>query len=66
MMSILSNSLVQNKNNTMTLGKGMGKPGLYSLSGGAPNSIFLDESCIENGEIEEMHYLMVKFEKMKK
>ena len=40
------------------------KGGLSSL---APNTtIYGEESFIENGEIEELHYLSVKVEKMKK
>src|SRR6056300_967412 len=51
------------KNNTMTLIKGA-KAGLSSL---APNTtIYGEESLIENGEIEELHYLSVKVERMKK
>ena len=47
----------------MTLIKGQ-RAGLSSL---APNTtIYGEESLIENGEIEELHYLMVKVEKMKK
>ena len=61
MMSIFSNSQMH-KNNTMTLIKG--KAGLSSL--GPNTTIYGEESLIENGEIEELHYLMVKVEKMKK
>ena len=63
MMSILSNSQVY-RNNTMTLIKGNRAGGLSSL--GHHTTIYGEESLIENGEIEEMHYLMVKVERMKK
>lgn len=62
MMSILSNSHAQ-KNNTMTLIKG-GRGGLSSL--GPNTTLYGEESLVENGEIEELHYLMVRVEKMKK
>ena len=54
------------KNNTMTLIRGgaQGRAGLSSL--GPNTTIFGEESLIENGEIEELHYLSVKVEKMKK
>jgi hypothetical protein len=69
MMSILSNSQVH-KNNTMTLIKNSaghpvhGRAGLSSL--GPNTTIYGEESLVENGEIEELHYLMVRVEKMKK
>jgi len=65
MISILSSSQQVPKNNTMTLIKGThGRGGLSSL---APNTtIYGEESLIENGEIEELHYLSVKVERMKK
>ena len=64
MMSILSTSQqVGHKNNTMTLIKGQ-RGGLSSL--GPHTTIYGEESLIENGEIEELHYLMVRVEKMKK
>ena len=63
MMSILSNSQVY-RNNTMTLIKGNRAGGLSSP--GPHTTIYGEESLIENGEIEEMHYLMVRVEKMKK
>lgn len=62
MVSILSNSQVQ-RNNTMTLMKG-GRGGLSSL--GPNTTLYGEESLVENGEIEELHYLMVRVEKMKK
>lgn len=62
-MSILSNSQVY-RNNTMTLRIGNRVGGLSSL--GPHTTIYGEESLIENGEIEELHYLMVKVEKMKK
>lgn len=66
MISILSSSQQIPKNNTMTLIKGGGhhKAGLSSL--GPNTTIYGEESLVENGEIEELHYLMVKVEKMKK
>ena len=33
---------------------------------GPHTTIYGEESLIENGEIEELHYLMVRVEKMKK
>ena len=47
----------------MTLIKGQ-RGGLSSL--GPHTTIYGEESLIENGEIEELHYLMVRVEKMKK
>ena len=47
----------------MTLIKGT-KNGLSSL--GRNTTIYGEESLIENGEIEELHYLSVKVERMKK
>lgn len=60
MMSILSNSNIP-KNNTMTL---IQRRGLSSL--GPNTTLYGEESLAENGEIEELHYLMVRVEKMKK
>lgn len=60
MMSILSNSNMP-KNNTMTL---IQRRGLSSL--GPNTTLYGEESLAENGEIEELHYLMVRVEKMKK
>lgn len=70
MMSILSSSQQIQKNNTMTLIRGTGgannaRGGLSSL-GGPNTTIYGEESLIENGEIEELHYLSVKVERMKK
>ena len=49
---------------TLIRGGANGRGGLSSL---APNTtIFGEESLIENGEIEELHYLSVKVERMKK
>ena len=48
----------------MTLIKGNRAGGLSSL--GHNTTIYGEESLVENGEIEEMHYLMVKVERMKK
>jgi hypothetical protein len=47
----------------MTLIKGT-RGGLSSL--GPNTTIYGEESLIENGEIEELHYLSVKVERMKK
>ena len=65
MMSIFSNSQAQ-KNNTMTLIKGsaVNRAGLSSI--GPNTTIFGEEYLVENGEIEELHYIMVRVEKMKK
>ena len=64
MISILSSSQQMQKNNTMTLIRHNPRGGLSSL---APNTtIYGEESLIENGEIEELHYLCVKVERMKK
>ena len=53
------------KNNTMTLIRGTNQRG--GLSSLGPNTtIYGEESLIENGEIEELHYLSVKVERMKK
>lgn len=67
MMSILSSSQQIQKNNTMTLIRGApnARGGLSSL-GGPNTTIYGEESLIENGEIEELHYLSVKVERMKK
>ena len=48
----------------MTIIKGNRAGGLSSL--GHHTTIYGEESLVENGEIEEMHYLMVKVERMKK
>ena len=48
----------------MTIKIGNRAGGLSSL--GPHTTIYGEESLIENGEIEELHYLMVKVEKMKK
>ena len=47
----------------MTLIKGA-RGGLSSL--GPNTTIYGEESLVENGEIEELHYLCVKVERMKK
>ena len=52
------------KNNTMTLIRHNPRGGLSSL--GPNTTIYGEESLIENGEIEELHYLSVKVERMKK
>lgn len=62
MMSILSNSQAY-RNNSMTIIKG-NRGGLSSL--GHNTTIYGEESLAENGEIEEMHYLMVRVERIKK
>ena len=62
MMSILSNSQAY-RNNSMTIIKG-NRGGLSSL--GHHTTIYGEESLAENGEIEEMHYLMVRVERIKK
>lgn len=49
----------------MTLIKGQRGGGLSSL-GPHTSTLYDDGSMIENGEIEELHYLMVRVEKMKK
>ena len=48
----------------MTIIKGNRAGGLSSL--GHHTTIYGEESLVENGEIEEMHYLMVRVERMKK
>lgn len=63
MISILSSSQQIPINNTLTLIK-TAKGGLSSL--GPNTTIYGEESLIENGEIEELHYLSVKVERMKK
>lgn len=63
MISILSSSQQIPINNTMTLIK-TAKGGLSSL--GPNTTIYGEESLVENGEIEELHYLSVKVERMKK
>ena len=54
------------KNNTMTLIRGGSniRGGMSSL--GPNTTIYGEESLIENGEIEELHYLSVRVERMKK
>ena len=54
------------KNNTMTLIRGGNniRGGMSSL--GPNTTIYGEESLIENGEIEELHYLSVRVERMKK
>ena len=65
MISILSSSQQIHKNNTMTLIRGANARG--GLSSIGPNTtIYGEESLVENGEIEELHYLSVKVERMKK
>ena len=64
MISILSSSQQIHKNNTMTLIRHNPRGGLSSL--GPNTTIYGEESLIENGEIEELHYLSVKVERMKK
>ena len=66
MMSILSSSQQIQKNNTMTLIRGTNARGGLSSLGGPNTTIYGEESLIENGEIEELHYLSVKVERMKK
>jgi hypothetical protein len=65
MMSILSTSQ-PHKTNTLTLIKqSVPLKGLSSI--GQPGlTIFGEEYLAEHGEIEELHYLMVRVEKMKK
>ena len=48
----------------MTLIRHNQRAGLSSL--GPHTTIYGEESLIENGEIEELHYLCVKVERMKK
>ena len=48
----------------MTLIRHNPRAGLSSL--GPNTTIYGEESLIENGEIEELHYLSVKVERMKK
>lgn len=50
----------------MTLIRGTNARGGLSSLGGAHTTIYGEESLIENGEIEELHYLSVKVERMKK
>jgi len=64
MISILSSSQQVHKNNTMTLIRHNNRGGLSSI--GPSTTIYGEESFIENGEIEELHYLSVKVERMKK
>ena len=61
-MSILSNTQAY-RNNSMTIIRG-NRGGLSSL--GHHTTIYGEESLAENGEIEEMHYLMVRVERIKK
>jgi hypothetical protein len=72
MGSILSNSqgpvpqhaLTHGKNNTIQLVRSNALNGLSSLVHNT--TIYGEENFVENGEIEELHYLMVRVEKMKK
>ena len=51
----------------MTLIKGSALHNRAGLSSIGPNTtIYGEEYLVENGEIEELHYLMVRVEKMKK
>lgn len=50
---------------TLIRGAPNARGGLSSL-GGPNTTIYGEESLIENGEIEELHYLSVKVERMKK
>ena len=50
----------------MTLIRGANARGGLSSLGGPNTTIYGEESLIENGEIEELHYLSVKVERMKK
>lgn len=50
----------------MTLIRGTNARGGLSSLGGPNTTIYGEESLIENGEIEELHYLSVKVERMKK
>ena len=49
---------------TLIRGQNHMRGGLSSL--GPNTTIYGEESLIENGEIEELHYLSVKVERMKK
>ena len=49
---------------TLIMGGAQARGGLSSL--GPNTTIYGEESLIENGEIEELHYLSVKVERMKK
>lgn len=49
---------------TLIKGSGANRGGLSSI--GPNTTIFGEEYFAENGEIEELHYLMVRVEKMKK
>ena len=73
MVSILSGSagaggpghaLTHAKNNTIQLVRAGTGNGLSSLVHNT--TIYGEENFVENGEIEELHYLMVRVEKMKK
>ena len=44
----------------------LAKRGLSSIGGGPGTTIYGAEGEVEHGEIEELHYLMVRVEKMKK
>ena len=51
----------------MTLIRGANAAARGGLSSLGPNTtIYGEESLVENGEIEELHYLSVKVERMKK
>ena len=49
---------------TLIMGGANARGGLSSL--GPNTTIYGEESLVENGEIEELHYLSVKVERMKK
>jgi hypothetical protein len=49
---------------TLIKGSAVNRAGLSSI--GPNTTIFGEEYLVENGEIEELHYLMVRVEKMKK
>jgi len=49
---------------TLIKGNAINRAGLSSI--GPNTTIFGEEYLVENGEIEELHYLMVRVEKMKK
>ena len=50
----------------MTLIRGANARGGLSSLGGPNTTIYGENELIENGEIEELHYLSVKVERMKK
>jgi hypothetical protein len=56
--------LTHGKNNTIQLVRSNAINGLSSLIHNT--TIYGEENFVENGEIEELHYLMVRVEKMKK